>query len=241
MYPHGTVYQAGKSGNHSDYYLRPKLGVRIFYHLLRSAGFGFVSFAIAGAIFTFWPIFKEEIKYLITNKQQNYAYEDTASQISAQKTDEIKKEALSLGLNSYFSINIPKVGAKANIIANVDSGSFEEYSKALKEGVAHAKGTSFPGQGKTVYLFSHSTDSSLNFTRYNAVFYLLSKLDAGDMITVYFLDQKYSYQVNQKVVTSPKDTSWFEDLGQGEKLVLQTCDPPGTSFKRLLIIASPIY
>lgn len=241
MYPHGIIYQSGKSKGHSEFVLQPKLLVKLIYHSLRTFGFGLAAFAIAGALFTFWPILKEEFTYIKKSSEPVSGFGELISEALAQKVDEVKKETSDLGLNSYLSLNIPKIDAKANIIPNIDAGNFDEYSKALKEGIAHAKGTNFPGQGKVIYLFSHSTDSSLNFSRYNAIFYLLGKLEKGDRISVYFLDQKYVYQVSQKVITSANDTSWLMDKGDGEKLILQTCDPPGTSLRRLLIIADPVY
>lgn len=241
MYPHGIVYQSGKSKGHSEFVLRPKLLVKIIYHTFRTFGFGLAAFAIAGVIFTFWPILKEEFNYLNKSKEPISGFGELISEALAQKADEVKKETSALGLNSYFSLNIPKIDAKANIIPNVDAGNFDEYSQALKEGIAHAKGTNFPSQGKVIYLFSHSTDSPLNFSRYNAIFYLLGKLEKGDRIWVYFLDQKYIYQVSQKIITLANDTSWLKDSGEGERLILQTCDPPGTSLKRFLIIATPVY
>jgi LPXTG-site transpeptidase (sortase) family protein len=240
VYPHGIVYQSGGLKGHSEFILRPKLLARLGYHLLRTIGFSLVTFAITGVIFTFWPIIKDEFTYVKKYNEPISGFGELISEALAQKADEVKKETFSLGLNSYFSLNIPKIEAKANIIHNIDAGSPDEYGKALKEGIAHAKGTNFPGQGKTVYLFSHSTDSLLNFSRYNAIFYLLGKLEKGDRIWVYFLDKKYIYEVDQKLITQPNDTSWLKDSGQGERLILQTCYPPGTSLKRLLIIAVPV-
>ena len=126
------------------------------------------------------------------------------------------------------------------MIPNVDAGNPTDYLKALTQGVAHAKGTYFPGQGKTIFLFSHSTDSPINIARYNAVFYLLRKLTPGDTIIIYFLGQEHDYVVTDKFVTAANDTSWLQDNGQGERLILQTCDPPGTSWNRLLVVAKPV-
>ncbi len=217
MYPHGIIYQVGKSKSHSEFFLRPKLLARVVYHLFRTVGFGFVAFAITGIIFSFYPIVKEEIKYhLVKPEGQISGFGELISEAS--------------GINSYFSLNIPKTGAKANIISNVDAGNFAEYSRALKEGIAHAKGTNFPGQGRVIYLFSHN----------NAVFYLLGRLNEGDKISVYFLDHKYVYRVDEKVVVPANDISWLNEKDSGERLILQTCDPPGTSLRRLLVIAVPL-
>ena len=158
----------------------------------------------------------------------------------SQNSQRVKEETSGLGINPYFSLNVPKIDASANITANVNPGSEKDYLEALKHGVAHASGTNFPGQGKVIFLFAHSTNSPINIARYNAVFYLLRKLEKGDRITVYFLDKKFEYRVIGKTVAEANDTSWMQDKGYGELLVLQTCDPPGTTWKRLLVVAKPI-
>ena len=232
MYPKGLIYKFGKSKSKGEIFLHASRIKKIGYHLLRTFGAGLISFAFIGILFSFWPIAKEEFLYRFGFKNQAEVAKFTENVGRAQ--------AIELGLDPYFSIFIPKIDAKAKVIPNVNAGSATDYLKALSEGVAHAKGTNFPGQGKTVFLFSHSTDSPINVARYNAVFYLLGKLEKGDSVTVFFLDQKHEYVVTDKVVVAANDTSWMTDDGKGERLVLQTCDPPGTTWKRLLIIAKPI-
>lgn len=246
MYPHGTIYHIydpKKSGRHGEVVLHAPLKVRFLYSVLRGLGSGLIGFAIISLLFAYGPIIKEEISYNLGLSQIETSYKTEADDLmklaEAQRVEEVRREAQELGVSPYFSIVIPKIGAKAQIIANVDAAEEDEYSKALKEGVAHAKGTYFPGQGKNMFLFAHSTNGEWNITRYNAIFYLLRKLDEGDKIIVFFADNKYEYTVEKKVVTNAKDTSWLTEKGQGEQLVLQTCDPPGTTTNRLLVIARP--
>lgn len=226
MFPKGTIYKSGRSKVPGEFVLRPKLLIKFLYHAARVTGAGFISFAIVGLIFTYYPLLQQEFNYTFHRPKENI----DAGFIPSSN-------AKNLGLDPYFSIYIPKIDAKARIIPNVDTGKPQIYDAALKEGVAHARGTNFPGGGHLIYLFSHSTDSPMNVARYNAVFYLAGKLEKGDKITVYFLDKEYDYEVEEKVVTSPKDVSWLTDNNSGEYLILQTCDPPGTSWKRLLVIA----
>jgi len=138
-----------------------------------------------------------------------------------------------------FSIVIPKINAQAKIIANVDPGRAEIYQQALKEGVAHAAGTGFPGSGKTVYLFAHSTNSQWNVVRYNAVFFLLNQLEPGDEIWVVYNRKLYSYLVAEKKIVGARETYYLTEYRDGETLILQTCWPPGTILKRLLVFAKP--
>jgi len=137
-----------------------------------------------------------------------------------------------------LSIVIPKIGVDAPIIAQVDPGNYKDYMRALKKGVAHAKGTYLPGEGGRSYLFAHSTNIDPRWvSRYNAVFYLLSKLRPGDMIFVWRDGKKLTYRVRQTKIVGKNDTSYLSVEGKKDELVLQTCYPPGTTLRRFLVLA----
>lgn len=239
MFPHGIIYKFGDPPFGVKWVKAP-LRVRIAYQSLRGVGAGIIAYAIIFFMFTYGPVIKEEISYRLGQKTQATTALNLQDLAKAKTTVEVQEEAETLGINSYFSVFIPKIDAKANIIANVDASDEGSYTEALAEGIAHARGTYFPGQGKRVYLFSHSTDSPLNFARYNAVFYLLGKLEKGDQITVFFADKKYTYQVTDKQTVAATDTEWLVGGSNEEELVLQTCDPPGTTWRRLVVVAKPI-
>lgn len=155
-----------------------------------------------------------------------------------------------------WQLVIPKIGARAKVVAEVDPLNKDEYLAALKEGVAHAKGSVKPGEQGTTFLFAHSTDSVLNIKNYNAVFYLLNKLEAGDEVWVDYQGERFVYQVVGKEVIATNDERYGKFFGQvlhgdnggglrhsgppaggdpESQLVLQTCWPPGTTWKRLLV------
>ncbi len=139
-----------------------------------------------------------------------------------------------------FSLLIPKIGASEKVHENVDPSDQVAYSSVLRNGVAHAQGTSFPGYGGNTYIFAHSTDNFWNVGRYNAVFYLLKELQPGDDITVIFMDERFDYVVTETKVVDADNLDYLRaDIGQGEVLTLQTCWPPGTTWKRLLVLAKP--
>ena len=151
-----------------------------------------------------------------------------------------ERKQIILPKNAEFSVVIPKIGANSNIIENVDPSNEEEYLKALAQGVAHAKGTSFPGLGGTTYLFAHSADNFWNVGTYNAVFYLLNKLENGDEINIFFQGTRYKYLVDRIEVVDPSQVEFItSSRGQGEELILQTCYPPGTTWRRTLVFAKP--
>jgi sortase A len=138
-----------------------------------------------------------------------------------------------------FSIVIPKIAANARIIDNVNPADESEYLEKLKFGVAHAAGTYLPGQNGHIFLFAHSTDYVWNISTYNAVFYLLYKLDAGDEVDVFFEGRRHVYVVTDKKVVDPTDVQYLTNKTESEALTLQTCWPPGTTLKRLLVFAKP--
>jgi len=176
----------------------------------------------------FWPAVKEEVKY------------DFNDSIGIKYVvDKIpdKKEKVLTPVNKDFSILIPKIAASASVIANVDYSNPDIFLPLLKKGVAHAKGSSFPDQEGNVYIFAHSTDTFYNVANFNAVFYLLGKLERDDEIIVYYKDQEYVYSVSEIKVVNASDTKYLGKIKEEKTLTLQTCYPPGTTLKRLVVIA----
>lgn len=159
--------------------------------------------------------------------------------LPSQGDYETTQERIITPVDKIFGIVIPKIDANAEIFPDIDPFNPEEFLPVLKKGVAHAKGTAFPGQGKRIYLFAHSADAFYNVGRYNAVFYLIGKLEKGDIIDIYNNNKLFQYKVIDKKVVSPQEVSYLEP-NDGEELVLQTCYPPGTTLKRLIVIARPI-
>ncbi|MEA3355633.1 MAG: sortase [Patescibacteria group bacterium] len=139
--------------------------------------------------------------------------------------------------STYFMIDIPKLGALSKVVANVDAGNKKEYEKALKNGIAHVKGTMLPGMGGGITLFAHSTDILANVGRFNAIFYKLDELEKGDEIVVWFLGEKYVYRVVGSQVVEADNVEVFKENKDGEKLFLVTCTPRGTTQRRLIVEA----
>ena len=137
-----------------------------------------------------------------------------------------------------FFIEIPKIHATAPIIINVDPWNEASYKPQLKQGVAHAAGTALPGEDGTSLLFAHSSDWPWNITRYNTSFFKLNQLQIGDTITIYRDQQPLSYVVFDKQIVWPTQSNFLES--QETQIILQTCTPIGTSWKRLLIFAKPL-
>ena len=168
-------------------------------------------------VFIFFPVAKVEIGYSLNKPKVNI------NQITPIDKD--------------FGIVIPKIGANSKIIPNVDPFNSGIYQTALTKGVAQAKGTVTPDRIGNMFLFSHSSANILEASRYNSVFYLLSKLETNDEIYIYYKNVKYKYVVSDKKIVDAKDVSYLNPKAKTKQLTLMTCWPAGTTLKRLLIIA----
>lgn len=181
-------------------------------------------------LFIFGPVIKEELGYIFDQWSGVRRSVEPNAALNYQRPMPIP--------NRDFSIIIPKINAAAPIVDNVNPMSSTDYLEALKEGVAHAAGTPYPGQVGNVYLFAHSTDAFYNVGHYNAVFFLIGHLVPGDEVDIYYRNTLYKYTVYDKRIVEPTDTEYLGTLLEGEKtLTLQTCYPPGTTIKRLVVMA----
>jgi sortase A len=143
-------------------------------------------------------------------------------------------------LDKTYSLYIPKIDAKSVVIENVDVAKPEAYLLALQKGVAAAANLSRPGVKGTTFLFAHSVSSPLNFARYNAVFYLLDKMQVGDDVEIAYHGNMYLYKIDKVEILEANDLKYLIPQKDEERLVLQTCYPPGTTWKRLVTVAKRI-
>ena len=143
-------------------------------------------------------------------------------------------------VDSQFSIVVPKINLNSAIAADVSVWDKKAYQGALKSGVAHAAGSFFPGQGGTIYLFGHSIDYLWRVAGFEASFYLLKELELGDQVNLFYHQDLYVYRVTAKQVVAASETDFLKIDFEQEKLVLQTCWPPGTTWQRLIITAVPL-
>lgn len=142
--------------------------------------------------------------------------------------------------NWGFSLVIPRLGINTGVVPSVTVTDENVYKTALRDGAAHAEDTPFPNEPGTTYIFGHSTNSILNISRYNAVFYPLQYIKEGDDVVVFYGGEVFPYKVTEKKLVDAQDISYLVPQTKEKKLVLQTCWPPGTTWKRLVVTAKPI-
>jgi len=197
-----------------------------------------ITLGILILVLTFGRPLLQEITYSLSTLSGNTyrvlqpGLEDPTAQLNI-------REKIITPVDTDFGIVIPKIGANAKIFPDIDPYSPKEFLPILKKGVAHAKGTGFPGEGKNIYLFAHSTNAFFNFDQYNAVFYLIGKLEEEDEIDIFYQGNLYKYRVFEKMVVSPGAIEYLKSEEE-EILTLQTCYPPGTTLKRLIVRAIKI-
>src|SRR4030067_1509593 len=225
----------------------------IKFLILRTIGYFLVLLAIYGVGATFGPALYYEAQFKIIEARGIRYTVAEAQALKPEKSVEKKPDLVQGGglgallsgpktqilipKDTLFSILIAKIGANAKVFPNVDSSDEKAFLPYLQQGVAHAAGTVFPGMKGNIYLFAHSTDNFWNVGRYNAVFYLLKDLSEGDEVVVFFRDIRYNYVVYDTKIVDASDVSYITESQKGDKeiLILQTCWPPGTTWKRLLV------
>ncbi|MBI3577071.1 sortase [Candidatus Gottesmanbacteria bacterium] len=141
--------------------------------------------------------------------------------------------------NKENTLVIPAIFVEEPIVFNVNPTNAEEYNGVLKRAIAHAAGTGVPGSGKLGYYFAHSASPTLA-KQYNAVFYLLGKLKFDDSIYLWHEGSRFEYHVIRSVTTDASDMSFLAAPYAKETIVLQTCWPPATTLRRLLVFAEKV-
>lgn len=144
---------------------------------------------------------------------------------------------LSIDSKGYF-ILIPRIQAVSPIVVGVDPWNRTEYDLALSKGIAQAKGTFLPGEEKLIFLFAHSSGMPWEILAKNVPFLRLDEVRTGDQLILSRSGKEYIYIVSAKKVVEATETKYLQDTSKNI-LILQTCWPLGTDWKRLLVIATP--
>lgn len=216
---------------------------KLFFDL----GTTFVLLSLILLVYLYQPLFSSWLKYKQINKKTENKVTSSikispSPTITSNKT--VTEVPVEFKENDEFIIEIPKIGAKNEIVANVSPVEKKQYLEILKNNkVAHSSYSALPdnGKGSTTYLFAHSTEQSIQTVRKNSVFYLLGELGENDKIMINYQGRILEYVVYMKKIVTAKETEYltYTDSNK-EVLILQTCWPIGTNWKRLLVFAQRI-
>lgn len=138
-------------------------------------------------------------------------------------------------------IIIPKINVEIPVV--YDENSIEEAAvqKALERGVIHYATTVNPGEKGNGVIFGHSSNNIFNSGKYKFAFVLLKRLEKGDTFMLQKDGKRYVYKVYDKKIIKPEEVSILSDqAGKAATFTLITCDPPGTTINRLVVLGEQI-
>lgn len=136
---------------------------------------------------------------------------------------------------------IPKINVEIPVVYDQTSIDEAAIQKSLEQGVVHYSTTSSPGQKGNSVIFGHSSNNIFNKGKYKFAFVLLSHLEIGDTFTLTKDGKQYVYKIYEKRVVKPNDISVLNPIAdKTATATLITCDPPGTSLNRLIVVGEQI-
>jgi sortase A len=203
---------------------------------LAIAGIALVAVPVIFLVYNFFPATLAELRYSFS-PIKNYTVETRAEEENPVAESKTGDNNIIVPIDEQFGIVIPKIFVNSKVFPDVDPENSAVYQRILTKGVAHVLGTAHPGQLGNIFIFAHSGQDFFQAERYNAVFYLLSKLEKGDEITVFYKGEKFVYTVSGNRVINAEEVSYLEDIKGKNTLTLMTCWPAGTTWKRLIVIA----
>ncbi len=135
---------------------------------------------------------------------------------------------------------IPKINVEVPVVYNVNSIQEKDIQTALENGVVHYATTPNPGEEGNGVIVGHSSNNLFNRGKYKFAFVLLNKLEEGDTFSLTKNGKRYVYRIYEKRIVSPTDVSVLGKTDKPATVTLITCDPPGTSINRLIVVGEQI-
>lgn len=135
---------------------------------------------------------------------------------------------------------IPKINVELPVVYDQKSTREEDVQRALEDGTVHYPTTPYPGEKGNTAIFGHSSNNILNRGKYKFAFVLLNRLEEGDTFILTKDHKRYVYRVYKKHVVKPTDVHVLDTQDKPATASLITCDPPGTSLNRLVVVGEQI-
>lgn len=134
------------------------------------------------------------------------------------------------------SIEIPKLGIKAPLIIG-QSQDKDILEKNLLKGAVYFPSSALPGQDGQTVILGHSAPSNWPKTNYDWIFSNISQLESGDKIIVYYNNQKYTYNVEERMILEKGEDAPKLLTNNINMLLLISCWPPGQDSQRIAVRA----
>jgi LPXTG-site transpeptidase (sortase) family protein len=147
----------------------------------------------------------------------------------------------SVASTSSPEIIIPKINVQIPVDYTETSTDENVIENDLESGVVHYPTTVLPGQTGNAAFFGHSSNNIFNKGKYKFAFVLLHTLVPGDTFYLAYNGKMYVYQVISRNIVDPNDVGVLNSVpDQTATATLITCDPPGTSLHRLIVVGKQI-
>jgi sortase A len=147
----------------------------------------------------------------------------------------------SVAPSSEPQVIIPKINVQIPVVYGQASIDENVLQNALESGVVHYPTTTVPGQTGNAAYFGHSSNNIFNKGKYKFAFVMLHNLVEGDTFYLTYQGKVYVYKVISKTVVDPDNVGVLNPVpGQTATATLITCDPPGTSLRRLVVVGQQI-
>ncbi|MDB5166166.1 MAG: hypothetical protein JWM37_238 [Candidatus Saccharibacteria bacterium] len=146
-----------------------------------------------------------------------------------------------IAADGQAKIIIPKINVEIPIDFNQSSTNEADIQNALNDGVVHYPTTVNPGQQGNLAIFGHSSNNIFNKGKYKFAFVMLSNLENEDVFYITYGGKVYAYRVFSKYIVKPNEVGVLGPVaGKGATATLITCDPPGTTINRLIVVGEQI-
>ena len=146
-------------------------------------------------------------------------------------------------LPNRATLVIDTLGVRAPLVFGTPDDTDLLYS-ALEEGVVHYSSTAKPGEDGVSIVLGHSSAYPWYDGDYGAVFALLSRLKPGDRFYIQYEDNRsYFYEMKDSLVFNPFSSDErlsAMERSPGNNLILISCYPVGTNYRRIAVRAQQI-
>lgn len=141
---------------------------------------------------------------------------------------------------------IPKINVNAPVTYGMTDLSEDSSQRALQNGpihypIASANAAALPGQKGNTVILGHSSADFFEPGNYKFVFVQLNRMTNGDLFYLDYGGKRYTYKVTQTKVITPTQLDQLNLGSDKPYATLITCDPPGTTRNRLLVIGEQVY
>lgn len=144
-------------------------------------------------------------------------------------------------VSSTPQIIIPKINVQIPVDYTQSTTNEADIENGLENGIVHYPTTEKPGQNGNAAFFGHSSNNIFNKGKYKFAFVLLHELVPGDTFYITSDGKTYVYKVFSKTIVKPTEVGVLDDVpGHTATATLITCDPPGTSLNRLIVVGDQI-